>query len=264
VFRDLAADRDGDADVPRRPRRDARARRDPRGGRLRDERTPDRDSRRDPRGRAAAHAPRGGESSTSERWASSRSTRASSIFGRWSRERQSRPKSFPNRTSSTPRSTSSSSEPAGRPTGDRSVPRPPVPDRGAARRCQKLGVGVGLDTFGPDPTPPGSAKTTGPSRETEPEGTPAHDALLSDSLPIVENLCGLDGLPAGFRLYAFPPASGADGSPVRAVAEWEGVTGGVPPRARQTKPVLSVGDESRLKVDIHGNATSFQHVLSQL
>jgi len=93
---------------------------------------------------------------------------------------------------------------------------------GAARRCQKLGVGVGLDTFGPDPTPPGSAKTTGPSRETEPEGTPAHDALLSDSLPIVENLCGLDGLPAGFRLYAFPPASGADGSPVRAVAEWEG------------------------------------------
>jgi len=59
VFRDLAADRDGDADVPRRPRRDARARRDPRGGRLRDERTPDRDSRRDPRGRAAAHAPRG-------------------------------------------------------------------------------------------------------------------------------------------------------------------------------------------------------------
>jgi len=149
-----------------------------------------------------------GSRSTSERWASSRSTRASSIFGRWSRERQSRPKSFPNRTSSTPRSTSSSSEPAGRPTGDRSVPRPPVPDRGAARRCQKLGVGVGLDTFGPDPTPPGSAKTTGPSRETEPEGTPAHDALLSDSLPIVENLCGLDGLPAGFRLYAFPPASG--------------------------------------------------------
>ncbi|ACM56609.1 cyclase family protein [Halorubrum lacusprofundi] len=94
---------------------------------------------------------------------------------------------------------------------------------GAARRCQKLGVGVGLDTFGPDPTPPGSAKTTGPSRETEPEGTPAHDALLSDSLPIVENLCGLDGLPAGFRLYAFPlRLRGADGSPVRAVAEWEG------------------------------------------
>jgi len=136
---------------------------------------------------------------------------------------------------------------------------------GAARRCQKLGVGVGLDTFGPDPTPPGSAKTTGPSRETEPEGTPAHDALLSDSLPIVENLCGLDGLPAGFRLYAFPlRLRGQTGRRCERSRSGRGDRGGVPPRARQTKPVLSVGDESRLKVDIHGNATSFQHVLSQL
>jgi kynurenine formamidase len=92
----------------------------------------------------------------------------------------------------------------------------------AARRCRELGIGVGLDTFGPDPTPSGSAETTGSTRETEPEGTPAHDALLRDSLPIVENLCGLDGLPARFRLYAFPlRLRDGDGSPVRAVAEWE-------------------------------------------
>ena len=91
----------------------------------------------------------------------------------------------------------------------------------AAERCRELGTGVGLDTFGPDPTPPGAAKGTGSSREDEPDGTPAHDALLTDSLPIVENLCGLDGLPARFRLYAFPlRLRGGDGSPVRAVAEW--------------------------------------------
>jgi kynurenine formamidase len=45
---------------------------------------------------------------------------------------------------------------------------------------------------------------------------------LGASLPVVENLCGLDGLPARFRLSAFPlRLRGADGSPVRAVAEWE-------------------------------------------
>ncbi len=96
----------------------------------------------------------------------------------------------------------------------------------AARRCRELGVGVGLDAFGPDPTPsasPAPGEGTGSPREDEPDGTPAHDALLSDSLPIVENLCGLDGLPERFRLYAFPlRLRGGDGSPVRAVAEWEG------------------------------------------
>jgi len=92
----------------------------------------------------------------------------------------------------------------------------------AAERCRTLGVGVGFDAFGPDPTPPSSGEGTGPSREDEPDGTPAHDALLTDTLPIVENLCGLDGLPARFRLYAFPlRLRDGDGSPVRAVAEWE-------------------------------------------
>jgi kynurenine formamidase len=99
----------------------------------------------------------------------------------------------------------------------------PFLTRAAAERCRELGVGVGLDAFGPDPTPSVSPEQTGPSLEDEPDGTPAHDTLLSDSLPIVENLCGLGGLPARFRLYAFPlRLRGGDGSPVRAVAEWKG------------------------------------------
>jgi kynurenine formamidase len=92
----------------------------------------------------------------------------------------------------------------------------------AADRCRESGVGIGLDTFGPDPTPTADGGADGASiGDDEPDGTPAHDALLGDSLPIVENLCGLDGLPERFRLYAFPlRLRGADGSPVRAVAEW--------------------------------------------
>jgi kynurenine formamidase len=101
----------------------------------------------------------------------------------------------------------------------------------AANWCRTRGVGVGLDAFGPDPTPTADdslstddSPSTDDSLTTsdEPEGTPAHDVLLNDGLPIVENLCGLDGLPARFRLYAFPlRLRDGDGSPVRAVAEWE-------------------------------------------
>lgn len=108
----------------------------------------------------------------------------------------------------------------------------PYLTRAAAERCRDLGVGVGVDAFGPDPTPPASAASsaaapaeteTGTSRGDEPEGTPAHDALLRDSQAIVENLCGLNALPVRFRLYAFPlRLRGGDGSPVRAIAEWDG------------------------------------------
>ena len=93
----------------------------------------------------------------------------------------------------------------------------------AAERCREARVGVGLDTFGPDPTPTAAGEADERANDDgEPDGTPAHDALLGDSLPIVENLCGLDDLPERFRLYAFPlRLRGADGSPVRAVAEWE-------------------------------------------
>lgn len=100
----------------------------------------------------------------------------------------------------------------------------------AAERCREAGVGVGLDAFGPDPTP--TAGGGGESAESGSESsagdgdelgsTPAHDVLLGGSLPIVENLRGLDGLPGRFRLYAFPlRLRDGDGSPVRAVAEWE-------------------------------------------
>jgi len=93
----------------------------------------------------------------------------------------------------------------------------------AAEQCRDLGAGVGLDTFGPDPTPAGSGTHGVTPAGDEPDGTPAHDALLRGDLPIVENLCGLDGLPDRFRLYAFPlRLRGGDGSPVRAVAEWGG------------------------------------------
>ena len=91
----------------------------------------------------------------------------------------------------------------------------------AAERCRAAGAGIGLDTFGPDPTPTAGGGLR--EDDDEPAGTPAHDVLLGSSLPIVENLCGLDDLPARFRLYAFPfRLRDGDGSPVRAVAEWEG------------------------------------------
>ncbi len=49
---------------------------------------------------------------------------------------------------------------------------------------------------------------------------PAHTRLLSAGIPIVEHLCGLDGLPrTSFRFTAAPPAiSGAASFPVRAFA----------------------------------------------
>ncbi|QAU14327.1 cyclase family protein [Halorubrum sp. BOL3-1] len=92
-----------------------------------------------------------------------------------------------------------------------------------AERCRAADVGVGLDAFGPDPTPTARGDTESPASDgDEPDGTPAHDVLLGDSLPIVENLCGLDDLPTRFRLYAFPlRLRGGDGSPVRAAAEWD-------------------------------------------
>jgi kynurenine formamidase len=77
------------------------------------------------------------------------------------------------------------------------------------------GVGlVGVDLLNPDDTQSGA-------------GT-IHEILLGADIPIVENLTNLELLAAG-RLYtfAFLPLrlTGADGSPVRAVA-WEGQTPG--------------------------------------
>lgn len=84
-----------------------------------------------------------------------------------------------------------------------------------ANRCVEAGWSVGLDTLNPDPTP-----TEHASRD-EPDGFPAHRAVLGNGLFILENLRNLAGLDR-FRLFAFPLAlPDADGSPVRAVARTE-------------------------------------------
>lgn len=77
----------------------------------------------------------------------------------------------------------------------------------AARWLAGKGLrGVGLDSPSIDPP--------------ESRDLPAHRALLGAGTVIVENLCGLDQLPAsGFLFSALPlPLAGGDGSPVRAVA----------------------------------------------
>jgi kynurenine formamidase len=80
-----------------------------------------------------------------------------------------------------------------------------------ARACADRGYAVALDTPSPDPTPTGNA------RDGDPDGLPAHHALLGSDLPIVENLTGLGAVPDRFGLQAFPLALASDGAPVRAV-----------------------------------------------
>ncbi|MGZ0745578.1 cyclase family protein [Haloparvum sp. AD34] len=97
----------------------------------------------------------------------------------------------------------------------------PYLTREFATRCRDAGVGVGLDTFGPDPTSSGDDTEVEPAPD-EPKGVPAHHVLLGGELQIVENLRNLESLPTRFTLYAFPiPLADGDGAPVRAVAEWD-------------------------------------------
>jgi kynurenine formamidase len=83
---------------------------------------------------------------------------------------------------------------------------------------------VGLDTFGPDPTPPAGGGTgDGDGTDAEPTGddpgVPAHHALLGADRLVIENLRGLDRLPERVRLQVSPLAVvDADAAPVRAVA----------------------------------------------
>lgn len=81
-----------------------------------------------------------------------------------------------------------------------------------ARLCADRGYAVGTDTLNPDPTPSPNR------RDAEPEGYPAHHALLGEELLIIENLTGLDQPPERFELRATPLPLGTDGAPVRAVA----------------------------------------------
>jgi kynurenine formamidase len=88
-----------------------------------------------------------------------------------------------------------------------------------ARRLADASCSVALDTFGPDPTPSPNVGTD------EPDGMPAHHALLGGGCRIVENLAPLDDVAAAvgddaFALRAYPiPVAGGDGAPARVVAE---------------------------------------------
>lgn len=72
---------------------------------------------------------------------------------------------------------------------------------------------VGVDALSVDPTP------TDRAAADEPEGVPAHHALLGAGQLIVENLTNLDGLSDRFTLHAYPLAlADTEAAPARAVA----------------------------------------------
>ncbi|GGL60966.1 cyclase family protein [Halocalculus aciditolerans] len=81
----------------------------------------------------------------------------------------------------------------------------------AAERVVALDCHLAVDCFSPDPT--------GRKDEREPEGVPAHHALLGSEKLVFENLTGLGALPESFRFRAYPLRVDGDGAPVRAVAE---------------------------------------------
>ncbi|RXZ73045.1 cyclase family protein [Agromyces albus] len=86
--------------------------------------------------------------------------------------------------------------------------RHPSLDAGAARHLVARGMHVlAVDTLSPDPT-----DAAGTSE------FPVHDVVLGGDGLIVENLTGLEGLPARVRIGVFPLRLDADGAPVRAVA----------------------------------------------
>lgn len=86
----------------------------------------------------------------------------------------------------------------------------PVLNEEAARYLAALPLkGIGIDAISVDPV--GSADMG------------VHKILFGRNFIIIENLKGLDRIPAGdFRFSAFPlKIDRADGSPVRALAEWD-------------------------------------------
>lgn len=81
----------------------------------------------------------------------------------------------------------------------------PAIDPDAAAELLRRGMRVlAVDTLSPDPT--GG------------DGFPVHEVVLGGDALIVENLCGLEGLPERVRIGFFPLPIDADGAPVRAVA----------------------------------------------
>jgi len=94
----------------------------------------------------------------------------------------------------------------------------PYLSRAAAEYCAERGYHVATDGASVDlsPADAGAAET---ADVNEPEGVPAHHALLGAERLIVENLTNLSGLPERFELRAYPiRVADGDGAPVRAVA----------------------------------------------
>lgn len=91
--------------------------------------------------------------------------------------------------------------------GDARAVRHPALAAVAARELVARGMRIlAVDTLSPDPTGAASA------------AFPVHEVVLGGGGLIVENLCGLDELPAEVRIGFFPLRLGGDGAPVRAVA----------------------------------------------
>lgn len=81
----------------------------------------------------------------------------------------------------------------------------------AARACVDRGLAVATDTLNPDPTP------TDKAGADEPDGFPAHHALLGADHLVFENLTNLGAVTDRFELHALPLKLTTDGAPVRAV-----------------------------------------------
>jgi len=91
--------------------------------------------------------------------------------------------------------------------GDARATAHPALDPSAARELMARGARiVAVDTLSPDPTAANAS------------ALPVHEIVLGADGLIVENLSGLDDLPASVRMGFFPLRLGGDGAPVRAVA----------------------------------------------
>ncbi|WP_404434509.1 cyclase family protein [Microbacterium lacus] len=90
---------------------------------------------------------------------------------------------------------------------DSRATRHPALASDAARELVARGMRIlAVDTLSPD-------LTDGSSTDF-----PVHEVVLGSGGLIVENLCGLEGLPARVRIGFFPLRLAGDGAPVRAVA----------------------------------------------
>ncbi|MFC3478929.1 cyclase family protein [Halobacterium litoreum] len=96
--------------------------------------------------------------------------------------------------------------------GDESYFDHPYLASAAAERCAAQGCAVGLDAPSVDPTP------TDRARDGEPDGYPAHRALLGEGLLLLENLTNLGALGEATSVRAHPLPVDADGAPARVVA----------------------------------------------